>query len=410
MTAEGLEGLERHLATDHQEADALVDLSNVVRNHRLGDRRSARSLDRLRLVVEALARHTSDRAVKVYAIADRGLPRATYAYADRAEPRLLRRWIEQGLVEKAPDADEPLLELADVTGLPLISNDEFDDFRATHSWIQGNTTQFLGIVPILRGTAVALRPRDMGVRTPAQISRKLEESYLKAHGLLQGRGRKPMTAIVKRYWSCPERGCQLYDRRRGSAVLLPYLRGGTPLCELHRVPLVDDGPRTGIAQLKLHVQGECVHRFTLDVGTCVTLGRAPEAEGIVLHGLVPARLLRRISRSHLEVTVEQNTLLLRNLSSGTTRLLRHGTREWRPLGSDEYAYFNINDVAELTPGVTITRSARRYPPEIAAAWRRSAARDLPASALSAPTEKPEMFGHPENVVPPDGNDTDHVES
>ncbi|RKN11963.1 FHA domain-containing protein [Streptomyces radicis] len=392
MSGQALEALEPHLAAGRQEADALVDLSNVVRDTRIGERGAARpprSLHRLRLVVEALARHTSDSAVTVYAIADRSLPRAPHEYADPAEPRLLRRWIERGLVEEAPDADDPLLELADVTGLPVISNDDFDDFRTAHPWIQGNTTQFLGVVPILGGTAVALRPRAMGVRTPAQISRKLEESDLKAHGLLQGRARKPITAVVKRYWSCPHRGCQLYDRARGGAVRLPLLRGGTPLCELHRVPLVDDGPRTGIAQLKLHVRGECVRRFTLDVGTRVTLGRAPEPEGIALHGLVPVPLLRRISRGHLEVTVEENGLLLRDLGRGGTRLLRHGTAEWRPLNVEEPTHFNLGDVAELTPGVTVTRSGRRYPPEIAAAWRRSAAGRAPSAALSAETELPQ---------------------
>lgn len=378
--------LERHLTAFHQEADALVDLSNVVRDDRIGDRRHPRSLDRLRLVVEALARRTSDRDVKVYAIADRSLRGGVHEYPDRAEPRRLARWIDQGLAEEADDADEPLLELADVTALPVISNDDFDDFRTVHPWIQGNTTQFLAIVPILKGTAVALRERDMGVSTPAQISRKLEESDLKAHGLLQGRNRKPLTEIVKRYWRCPERGCRLYDTRKGSLVRLPYMRRGTPLCELHRTPLVDDGPRTGIAQLKLLVDGACVHRFTLDVGTTVELGRAPDAGGIALHDLLPDPVQRRISRRHLEVTVTQEALRLRNLSGSGTRLLRHGARDWTELSSEKHVHFHVNDVAELTGGVTLTRSARLYPPEIAAAWRDSAAHVPPSGPARAETE------------------------
>lgn len=381
------EGLEPHLTTVHQEADALVDLSNVVRNNRIGERSHRRSLDRLRLVIEALAQRTSDRGVKVYAIADRSLRRGAAEYPDREEPRLLSRWIDQGLVEEAEDADRSLLELADTTGLPVVSNDGFDDFRYDHPWIQGNTTQFLGVSATRKGTAVVLRERDMGVRTPAHISRKLEESDLKAHGLLLSPHGKPLTEIVKRSWRCLQRGCQLYDHRRGIAVRLPLLREGVPLCEFHRTPLVDDGPRTGIAQLKLHIDGACVHRFTLDANTTVQLGRVPYPDGIALHGLLPDHLLRRISRRHLEARVEPNALLLlRNLSEHGTRLLRHGGREWRPLSDEEHVPFHVNDIAELIPGVTLTRSARRYPPEIAAAWHGHALRIPRSGPACADTE------------------------
>ncbi|TSB21629.1 hypothetical protein [Streptomyces benahoarensis] len=185
-----LDGLVRHLAPTARDADALIDLSNVVRNDRFGDRRP-RSLDRLRLVVEALAHRTSDREVRVHALADRSLRHAPHEYPDRAEPRLLADWIGQGLVTEVPDADEPLLDLADVTGLPVVSGDDFKDFRLVHPWIQGNTTQFLGMRPGPGpGRSVELYERDMGVRTPAQISRKIEESDLKAHGLLEGRHRR----------------------------------------------------------------------------------------------------------------------------------------------------------------------------------------------------------------------------
>ncbi|MCB5906790.1 hypothetical protein [Streptomyces pinistramenti] len=77
------------------------------------------------------------------------------------------------------------------------------------------------------------------------------------------------------------------------------MRRGVPLRELHRTPLADDGPRTGIAQLKLLVDDACVHRFTLDAGTTAALGRAPGEGGIPLYGLPPDPLLRRISRRHV---------------------------------------------------------------------------------------------------------------
>ncbi|MFG2222184.1 FHA domain-containing protein [Streptomyces sp. NPDC048644] len=376
--------LARHLAPTPQDADALIDLSDVVRNSRVGPRHG-RSLDRLRLVVEALARRTSDREVRVYAIADRSLRHGVHEYPGPDEPWLLADWIEQGLVEEADDADEPLLALADVTGLPVVSDDDFKDFRLVHPWIQGDTGQFLGMRPA-PDRAVALHERDMGVRSAADNSRKLEESDLKAHGLLKGRDRRPMTEIVKRSWRCPERGCTLYDTRRGTAVRLPYVRRDVPLCELHRTPLVDDGPRTAVSQLKLLVDDACVHRFTLDAGTTVVLGRAPGEGGITLYGLLPDPLLRRVSRRHVVATVDEDGLRLRNLSGYGTRLLRQGAKSWGALSDGTPARFQVNDVAELTTGVTLTRSARRYPAEIAAAWQRSVRR-VPEGPARAATRR-----------------------
>ncbi|RKN40952.1 FHA domain-containing protein [Streptomyces hoynatensis] len=375
--------MERHLAATHEEADALVDLSNVLRDERLGGHHP-RSLHRLRLVLDALADRAGDRAVRVHAVADRSLRRAGGAFPGPAEPALLARWAGRGLIEEAGDADEPLLDLAEVTGLPVISRDDFRDFRTSHPWIQGNTTQFLA--PAREGDRVVLRERDMGIRTPAQISRKIEESDLKAHGLLAGRHRRPMREIVTRHWRCPERGCALYDRRRGSQVRLPLMRHGVPVCELHRAPLADDGPRTGIVQLKLLVDGACVHRFTLDADTTVEIGRAPDAGGIALYRLLPEELARRVSRRHLIATVTGGDLTLRNLSSRGTRLLRPGAPGPVPLSADRGVPFHVNDIAELTPGAALTRSARRYPAEIAAAWRRSGAKAPARGPAHADTE------------------------
>ncbi|MEV6108705.1 FHA domain-containing protein [Streptomyces sp. NPDC051940] len=382
MTVAGPQGLERHLARFPEQADALVDLSNVVRDTAIGGPRP-RDLGRLRLVVEALARRTGDAHASVYAVADRSLRHGVHEYADRAEPALLARWAAEGLVEELPDADERLMDLAEMTGLPVISRDGFADFRLTHPWIQGNTTQFLAAEPT-RVRAVRLRERDMGVRSPAQISRKLEESDLKAYGLLQGRHRRPRVEVVRRYWRCPQRGCTLYDSRTGNAVTLPRVKHGVPVCALHALPLHDDGPRTGVVQLKLLVDGECVHRFTFDVDTTVVVGRAPGDGGLALFAHVPEPRLARISRRHLEVSVTAGALRLRNLSGGGTGLLRRGAGSAKPLAGDSYTTLNTGDLVQLTDGVALTRSGRRFPAEIAAAWN-AAPHPAPGSAAAGAT-------------------------
>nr|WP_239073997.1 FHA domain-containing protein [Streptomyces sp. SID10853] len=381
-----LDDIAAHLTGDPEQADALIDLSNVVRDTAIGGPH-ARSLDRLGLVLDALARRTGDRNATAYALADRSLRHNVHEYPDRAQPARLVEWIEAGLVEELPDADERLLDLAEGFGLPVISRDGFADFRLTHPWIQGNTTQFLTPVPT-PVRAVKLAERDMGTRSPAQISRKLEESDLKAHGLLAGRNRRPITEVVRRHWRCPERGCTLYDSRRGGAIRLPRMKRGVPVCELHRTPLVDDGPRTGVAQLKLLVDGDCLHRFTLDVGSTVVLGRDPGPGGISLYGHVAPERLRRISRAHLSVQVSAQSLALRNLGVNGTRLRRNGARQPTLLTDEEYVTLHVGDTAELAEGIHLTRSARRFPMEIAAAWQSRPQRQ----PTSGPTAAITMLG------------------
>ncbi|MDA2810269.1 hypothetical protein O4J56_06420 [Nocardiopsis sp. RSe5-2] len=373
--------VERHLSRSAQTADALVDLSNVVRQQNIGPP-GERCLKRLELVIEALAGLIGDRGATVYCVADESLARAAHEFPDGGDVKRLRSWIGQGLVEELPDADERLLDLAEMTAVPVITRDGFAGHRISHPFIQGNTEQFLRPVPA-PGRTVALEARDMGVKTPEEISRKGEEDDLKPLGLLQGSHRKPRTDIVGRHWRCPEHRCSLYDRRKGSSVMLPRLRRGRPICQLHRVELRDDGPRTGIAQLKLLVDGECVERFTLDVDTSVVVGRLPGDGGIALHSLVPERLLPKMSRKHLEATVDKDTLRLRNLGRHGSRIWRPEPRPegtWKPLSGTKGTAMRPQDLVEIVPGVHLGRSGRRFPAEISEAWKRQGGRDAPPEA------------------------------
>ncbi|WP_129841539.1 FHA domain-containing protein [Streptomyces sp. RFCAC02] len=359
---------ERYLTPVPEQADALVDLSDVVRDARLG-RHGARSLDRLRLVIEALGDRLRDQWVTVHAIADPRLRTRRTEFPDRTEPDLLARLIRDGLVAELPDAREALLDIAGMTGLPVIGRDSYDDLRGGHPWVQGNTAQFLMPRPAPART-VRLTARDMGVHAADRAPRP----------------RRPLVDVVARHWRCPERTCSLYDRRRGEAVQLPRVRGGEPQCEWHGLPLADDGPRPGVAGLRLRCGPDAVHRLALDAGTTVVLGRAPgpalDGERTIAidrciadGGSPPDAGGRRVSRRHLEIRVGADALRLRNLS-------RHGTRLWRPgpgagtwsaLPDDRPAVLHTRDIAELAPGVTLARTGRRLPAEIAAAWREAAA-------------------------------------
>ncbi|MFI7274288.1 FHA domain-containing protein [Streptomyces sp. NPDC049879] len=356
---------ERHLTDRPERADALVDLSDVVRDARLGPP-GARSLDRLRLVVQALGDRLRDRWVTVHAIAGQGLRAARTEYPDRLDIDRLERLAKSGLVTELPDADGPLLDIAGMTGLPVIGRGTYAAHRAGHPWLQGNTTQFLAPRPA-PGRTAHLVERDMGV--------------VPGHARPAGPPRTPLPDIVARHWRCPERTCSLYDRRRGEAVLLPRLHDGAPVCEWHHVPLADDGPRVPVAQLKLLHGHGTVHRFHLDAGTRAVLGRAADDAGgtgrvLAVDGLLPPAETARIADRHLEIRVAPDAVRLLDLSGGRTRLWRPGPGGggWTRLSGERSTVLRVTDVVEPVPGVTLARGGRRLPAEIAEEWRRAAAR------------------------------------
>ncbi|CAM5647582.1 hypothetical protein GCM10010261_19690 [Streptomyces pilosus] len=377
--------MERNLADSADRADYLVELSNIVRDTSFGGP-GERSLHRLRLVVEALVRLTGDRDVSVYLVADESLLGGQRHFTDPADGRLLRRWVSTGLVEEVPDADERVLEIAGMTGLQVITGDRYVDHRLEHPWLQGNTWQFLRPEAARRGT-VRLLPVDMGVRTAAEISRKMELSALKKQGLLAA-GQRPLTEVVTRAWRCPESRCTLYSARSGGRVLLPRMRRGVPTCELHGAPLLDEGVRPGAAQLKAVIDDACVARYTLDEGSQTGVGRNPGPDGIALHTLLSPELAARVSRRHVVVSVKGGSVVVRDTSTYGTRMRSAGKRgelgPWEQLPPESNRPFRPGDEVELAPGLVLTRSGRRFPAELADAWRTEAARTpLPPAAAEA---------------------------
>ncbi|MFD6278766.1 FHA domain-containing protein [Streptomyces sp. NPDC060209] len=364
--------MDNHLTTDFNEACFLVDLSNVVRNRRLGEP-GARSLRRLRLLVEAAKALARDPDVKLYLVADTSLRHGgRREFSDLADIRLLGSWVRRGLVEELADADDRLLELCELTGIPVITGDRFRGARGERPWLQGNTDDFLEPFPGPGGT-VRLAPVDMGVADALAISMKLEEDALKKQGLLDSR-RRPRFDVVSRNWRCEDRRCTLYDTARGAAALLPRMRRGAPTCEVHGGVLSDDGPRTATVQLKLLLDGELKARFTLENGTTVPVGRAPGPGGIALHGLVPPERTAGLSRVHVALRISDGIVHVLDRSSyGTTRWRssagRGGPGDWRRLGTAEER-FGGGDELLLVEGVVLARSGRRFPTELAQEWQR----------------------------------------
>ncbi|OKJ23888.1 hypothetical protein AMK21_02750 [Streptomyces sp. CB00316] len=381
--------MEHHLAASAERADYLVELSNVVRDTSSIGGRGPRSLRRLGLVLRALMELTGDPDVSVYLVADTSLLGGHREFGDQAEVRRLRGWVVDGLVEEVDDADERVLELARMTSLPVITGDRYVDHRLEHPWIQGNTWQFLKPQARPDGS-VALVAMDMGVRSAAEISRRMELSALKKQGLL-GPSRTPLAEVIMRTWRCPELRCTLYDIRKGERILLPRMRRGVPTCELHGTPLVAEGPRLGTTQLKAVINGTCLARYTLDEGSEAHVGRLPGQVGIALHSLLPPQVAQQVSRSHVAVSARSGAVLIRDISTYGTRMRRARKQgafgPWEKLPPQTDRPFRPGDEVELSSGVVLTRSGRRFPAELADAWRAEAARTPVSPTAVAPTRR-----------------------
>ncbi|GAA4834063.1 hypothetical protein [Kitasatospora terrestris] len=356
----------RHLEGDPEQADFLLDLSNIVRERSLGGADRS-SLHRLRLVLDALRDLTGDREVTVHAIADDNLlnPAHDADFPDPAEPALLREWHDRSLITAHATADPDLLDHAKALGTPVISSDNFKGHRGRHEWIQGNQDRFLK--PERVGPSVRLVPRDMRFFADREVSSADEHDRLRAARLLDQRGR-PRSDVLEHAWQCPVVGC----------TPKPALARGKVVCQVHRTLLHDCGPRRPRVQLKITVDGVCRawDNLTHDDTREFVLGRG-HLDRIEDRHLDEDRR-RRISRRHLVLVSRHGTLRVLDLSTAlsSVRTRRPGGEPtpWEPLPhlnqlsagqsrEELLRAFGPDDEIEIVPGVLLSRSGQRWPGE-----------------------------------------------
>ncbi|GAA1023714.1 hypothetical protein GCM10009556_100070 [Acrocarpospora pleiomorpha] len=353
-----------HIVRDVSFADFLVDLSNVIRSHD-SRHRAVSGLIRFERLLDALVIRENDPDVRTYLVVDRSL--FAPALLPESERRVLSGLRRDGLLEVLDDADERLLELAQATGLQVISSDRFRGHRVEHPWLQGNTHQFLE-PHVENDGRMVVRPVDLGVASSWDISRHAEKDQLKKQGLLAGPRRTPRYDILDRRWSCPDSRCTLYDTTRGTHVLLPRVRKGVPTCEVHGLGLADDGPRAPVVQLKLIVDGECVERFTCSGDGETPVGRAP-TEGISIDPWLTSTERSLVSRHHFTLILRNGGLWVRDHSTNGTRISTRGRNgvmsEPIKLFPEQEHAVGPSDKIWFTARVTLSRSGRKFPSEIA---------------------------------------------
>jgi hypothetical protein len=352
---------ETRLTSDAAKADFVVDLSNVVREVSLGGDRTY-DLGRFFALIEALAGYIRDDEVKVCAIGDRSLIHPHSDLTDE-EKRTLKRWRNRGLIELYDTADPRILQLADAfPALCVVSGDNYLDFHRIYPWLPDNRDRFFQAVAGTAGGVKVVR-RVIPLRPEWKLSRKEEETLLKAAGLYDGRSGAPRQRLLERLWRCPVDDCATFGVDSGDEQPLPLYRNGVVRCPTHNEPLADVGPGTPRIQLKVVIDDRTRARFTVRRGTETVVGRAPDGP----HG-VPLRsswlseaAIRGISRNHVALSWDGERLTVRDLSSNGTRVRNAKQKSaGTPVGPGRRHRLWRGQVIILYDGVELVVSGREF--------------------------------------------------
>ena len=184
------------LTNDPNRADALLDLSNVLRNTRLGGRGPA-DLARLERVGEALAALYGAAKIAMFGVADSSLLTRSGLFLDHRQRRTIRGWAESGLILIAPKADVPLLQIAEETGLPIITGDRFSGHRREFPWLDGSDDAVLEPHADRRGD-ILLTHVTLSRKTDWEMSVSEERDLLVQQGLSRAsRGARPVLELSR---------------------------------------------------------------------------------------------------------------------------------------------------------------------------------------------------------------------
>lgn len=314
-----LDAIERQLSTDPVVARGVVDLAEIVRLVDLDGGRPA-SLLRLGQVIDALARHLGEDGVAVYVVV--GRPLLSDAELSSNERMVIRRWADDGLVEVLPDAGDRVLEVAELTGLPVLTRREPGRWLAPTAGAGGT---------VLVGTA--------------------------------GIDVAPSHPVLSRLWRCPQPDCAVFGKPTGQPP--PRLRAAVPTCPRHGHRLADAGPRPPAVPLVVRVDGVVRQRFAVTERP-VVVGREPTEAGAVRIGPWLGDEQRHwISRSHLVVALTKAGVELTDTSTNGTLVYVDAdpgsSGEPVRLNRGERRVLGEHDVAELYDGVELARPGRWGP-------------------------------------------------
>jgi hypothetical protein len=407
-----MDAIEQRLTTDVTGAQAVVDLGQVVRFVELDGGRPV-NLVRIGMVVDALSRYLVDGGALLYAVAVREL--LSEQALTSKERMVLGRWTDDGLIETVQGTPHRAVEVADLTGLPLIVVEPDPAAAARYGWLADGDGRVLRVVP--RNGVAALTPMDGAdpdpdIATGRVIgSAKVPEGAALADGetvelplpaeVLTGRAaarishirvarRRVMptqpvpegAALLSRAWRCAGYDCPAFGERRPTGQPVPRLRDGVPVCPRHGEPVEEVGARPPAYPVSIVVDDLPRRRLVVRAGQPMQIGRADGDPDVVsVRQWLHEAAVAWISPVHLRLEARDEGLVITDLSeNGTVVWQRSGPDDrgaTRPLRRAAHPLGEW-DTVELYTGIEVARGDRRL--------ARIVGRDEPASVLvDAPT-------------------------
>jgi hypothetical protein len=301
-----LDVIERRLGTDPALAAGVLDVAEIMYCADLDGGRPA-NLVRLGMVIDALSRHIGEEQVLVYCVVDKTL--LSNQDLTSNERMVLRRWADDGLVEVVVGAAARVVEVTDLTGLPVVSR------ALPAAWS-----------PMAGAGGVLLNARGPVPHGPSQVGQRL----------------------MTRWWRCPDPECANFGpARRGSGQPVPRLRAAQPSCPRHDTPL------------GVRVDGVIRTRFVVTAGAPVVVGRAPDPAaggGVVLGSWLTEEARAKVSRAHISVALTPQGISVTDLSMNGTVVRLGGAADGElQLSRGASRQLGQADLIELFPGVDIGR-------------------------------------------------------
>jgi hypothetical protein len=315
-----LDAIERRLGTDPPLAAGVLDVAEVIYCADLDGGRPANLL-RLGMVIDALARQVGEEQVIAYCVVDKSL--LSNQDLTSNERMVMRRWADDGLVEVVVGAAARVVEVSELTGLPVVSR------VLPATWAPQ---------PGVGGSVLA--PRGPVPAGPSQMGQRL----------------------TARWWQCPDPECANFGpARRTAGQPVPRLRAAVPSCPRHDTQLVDAGARPPQQVLAVRVDGVIRTRFVVTASAAVVVGRAPDPAstpgGAVQLGVWLSEEARaKVSRAHVSLSLTPQGVSVTDLSMNGTLVRLGGAADGElQLSRGASRALGPSDVVELFPGVEVGR-------------------------------------------------------
>jgi hypothetical protein len=411
-----MDTIERRLTTDVTLAQAVVDLADVARYEQLdGGRRI--SLLRVGMVLDALARYLVDGAAMLYPVAGREL--LSDGDLTAKERMVLGRWVDDGRIEATPMVGDRVVEIADFTGMPVISCRDYNQFADRFPWVRTEPERILKLSPrrgkaslILSTETVAGAGAGGGVRTVATFAAPTQSTVPNrpGDGVFSPRVQAPQTrvstraiepaatpsslgaALLARYWRCPEEGCPSFGEYRRAGQPVPRMLKGVPVCPRHAQSLTDQGTRPAEYPIALVIDDVVRQRFPVTAAGPVHIGRgsddADDSDDVCLKPWLYEGAAAWIADRHATLDIVDGKLTVTDLGENGTVVWRRteagAAGESLRLYPGQTYHLGAHDSVELYTGVELVPGNRRVVGgPVAANEVRSVLVDAPTVALRA---------------------------